>query len=68
MHQVNSSLDSKNIKVLICYSHLRWNFVFQRPQHLMNRASLYYNTIFLEEPIYEEALQTRICYRKGMEK
>jgi UDP-galactopyranose mutase len=22
---------------LICFSHLRWNFVFQRPQHLMSR-------------------------------
>jgi len=22
---------------LICLSHLRWNFVFQRPQHLMSR-------------------------------
>jgi len=20
---------------LICFSHLRWDFVFQRPQHLM---------------------------------
>ena len=22
---------------LICFSHLRWDFVFQRPQHLMTR-------------------------------
>ena len=22
---------------LVCFSHLRWNFVFQRPQHLMSR-------------------------------
>jgi hypothetical protein len=22
---------------LLCFSHLRWNFVFQRPQHLMSR-------------------------------
>ena len=21
---------------LVCFSHLRWNFVFQRPQHLMS--------------------------------
>ena len=24
---------------LICFSHLRWDFVFQRPQHLMTRAA-----------------------------
>ena len=24
---------------LLCFSHLRWNFVFQRPQHLMSRFS-----------------------------
>jgi hypothetical protein len=28
------------IRDLICFSHLRWNFVFQRPQHLMRRARL----------------------------
>ena len=22
---------------LICFSHLRWHFVYQRPQHLMTR-------------------------------
>ena len=26
---------------LICFSHLRWNFVFQRPQHLMCRFTAY---------------------------
>lgn len=24
-------------QTLICFSHLRWDFVFQRPQHLMSR-------------------------------
>jgi UDP-galactopyranose mutase len=24
-------------RTLVCFSHLRWNFVFQRPQHLMSR-------------------------------
>ena len=27
-------------RLLICLSHLRWDFVYQRPQHLMTRASL----------------------------
>lgn len=34
---------------LICFSHLRWNFVYQRPQHLLGRFSKYYVTYFVEE-------------------
>ena len=36
---------------LICFSHLRWNFVFQRPQHLMCRFAREMDVIFWEEPI-----------------
>jgi UDP-galactopyranose mutase len=31
---------------LICFSHLRWNFVFQRPQHLMSRFAREMTVIF----------------------
>jgi glycosyltransferase involved in cell wall biosynthesis len=36
---------------LLCFSHLRWNFVFQRPQHLMCRFAREMNVIYWEEPI-----------------
>ena len=36
---------------LICFSHLRWNFVFQRPQHLMSRFAREMDVIFWEEPV-----------------
>src|SRR5919107_1719476 len=36
---------------LICFSHLRWNFVFQRPQHLMSRFARQMPVIYWEEPI-----------------
>src|SRR5919112_542467 len=36
---------------LICFSHLRWNFVFQRPQHLMCRFAREMGVIFWEEPV-----------------
>jgi UDP-galactopyranose mutase len=39
---------------LICFSHLRWNFVFRRPQHLMSRFSRGGRVVYWEEP--EEAL------------
>ena len=35
----------------ICFSHLRWNFVFQRPQHLMSRFAREMNVIYWEEPV-----------------
>jgi len=36
---------------LICFSHLRWNFVFQRPQHLMSRFARDMQVIYWEEPV-----------------
>lgn len=35
---------------LICLSHLRWDFVFQRPQHLMTRFARDRRVFFIEEP------------------
>ena len=37
---------------LICFSHLRWDFVFQRPQHLMTRFSHANRVFFIEEPVF----------------
>ncbi|RZA36019.1 MAG: glycosyltransferase family 1 protein [Lysobacteraceae bacterium] len=39
---------------LIVFCHLRWDFVFQRPQHLMTRLAEHYNIVFVEEPVYSE--------------
>jgi glycosyltransferase involved in cell wall biosynthesis len=36
---------------LICFSHLRWDFVFQRPQHLMSRFARDMAVIYWEEPM-----------------
>ena len=36
---------------LICFSHLRWYFVFQRPQHLMSRFARDMHVIYWEEPV-----------------
>ncbi|HEX4922920.1 MAG TPA: glycosyltransferase [Bdellovibrionales bacterium] len=41
---------------LICFSHLRWNFVFQRPQHLLSRFAKNHAVYFIEEPIFGAAL------------
>ena len=36
---------------LICISHLRWDFVWQRPQHLLSRLAKTHRVLFVEEPI-----------------
>jgi UDP-galactopyranose mutase len=36
---------------LVCFSHLRWDFVFQRPQHLMSRLAAKWPVLFWEEPV-----------------
>jgi UDP-galactopyranose mutase len=36
---------------IITFSHLRWDFVYQRPQHLLSRLSSRRRVIFIEEPI-----------------
>jgi UDP-galactopyranose mutase len=38
---------------VIVFSHLRWNFVFQRPQHLMTRCGRANRVFFWEEPIFD---------------
>jgi glycosyltransferase involved in cell wall biosynthesis len=38
-------------KNLVCLSHLRWDFVFQRPQQLLTRLSKTFNIFFIEEPV-----------------
>jgi glycosyltransferase involved in cell wall biosynthesis len=38
---------------VICFSHLRWNFVFQRPQHLLTRCAATRRVFYVEEPSYD---------------
>lgn len=39
---------------LVVLSHLRWDFVFQRPQHLMTRFARHRRVFFVEEPLHED--------------
>lgn len=36
---------------LIVFSHLRWHFVYQRPQHLLTRLARDHRVIYIEEPV-----------------
>ncbi len=40
---------------LIVLSHVRWGFVFQRPQQLMTRLASRFDVYFVEEPVFADA-------------
>jgi len=44
------------IPLLVCFSHLRWDFVWQRPQHLLSRAAKQYQVLVVEEPIFKPGI------------
>lgn len=65
------SVRGRGRQTLICFSHLRWDFVFQRPQHLMTRfAQDGRRAIFWEEPVTGidpvPALDVRPCPQSGV--
>lgn len=48
---------SFEVQNLVCFSHLRWDFVYQRPQHLLSRASRYWQVWYVEEPQWGDTLR-----------
>ena len=48
--EAEASASAPEPTTLLCFSHLRWNFVFQRPQHLMCRFAREMSVVFWEEP------------------
>ena len=45
---------------LVCLSHLRWNFVYQRPQHLLSRCAQTRRVFFVEEPFFGEEMRLEV--------
>ena len=56
--------------LIVCFSHLRWDFVFQRPQHLMTRFARRQPVVVFEEPVWtdegEPRLLRRTCAHSGV--
>jgi len=51
---------------LVCLSHLRWDAVFQRPQHLMSRCAFERRVYFVEEPVFSDSIpRLEISRRNG---
>lgn len=53
---------------LVCFLHLRWDSVFQRPQQVMSRFAAERDVVIFEEPEPGEDahLRSRICTRTGV--
>ncbi|HEX3008380.1 MAG TPA: hypothetical protein VHO90_12285, partial [Bacteroidales bacterium] len=49
---IQTLVSEPKIKNIICFSHLRWDFVFQRPQHLLTRWSKEMPVYYIEEPVF----------------
>ena len=52
--EIQSSYSTVDEADLVCLSHLRWNFVYQRPQHLMSRFARKQRVFFIEEPLFSD--------------
>ena len=57
-HSAEHSASPPEAATLLCFSHLRWNFVFQRPQHLMSRFAREMDVIYWEEPVDIDSRET----------
>lgn len=50
-----NTIDTSLSYDMVVFCHLRWGFVYQRPQHIISRLSKSYSILFIEEPIpFEE--------------
>lgn len=51
---------------LVVFSHLRWSFVWQRPQHLMSQLARHHRVVFIEEPVHDPDGEARlVCIPRG---
>ncbi|KQQ40064.1 glycosyl transferase [Duganella sp. Leaf126] len=43
------------MQTIVVFCHLRWDFVYQRPQQLLTRLAEHYKVLFIEEPLFDAA-------------
>src|SRR5688572_20529577 len=56
-------------KDVVCLSHLRWGFVYQRPQHLLSRFARNHRVYFVEEPVPTDGvprMERHVCPESGV--
>ncbi len=55
----------KTPETILCLSHLRWRFVYQRPQHLMSRCARDHRVIFYEEAVLDDGEPELVLHETG---
>ena len=51
---MNHIASGSDTPLLVCHCHLRWDWVYQRPQHLLSRLAGRWPVIVEEEPVVDE--------------
>jgi glycosyltransferase involved in cell wall biosynthesis len=54
----------KTSRLLVCFSHLPWDLVFQRPQQLLTRAARDFDVLYVEEPFHAPATGATLSERR----
>lgn len=62
---VHGIASQAQMTTMIVFCHLRWDFVYQRPQHLLSRLAQHYKIMIVEEPIYHEGESFLKSYTVG---
>lgn len=52
---------------LLVFSHMRWDFIFQRPQHLLSRQAKHRRVFYFEEPVFGMTEIPRLHLRETAE-
>lgn len=64
MNLLTSGPGPAPVCLLLCLSHLRWDLVFQRPQHLLTRAARDFDVVYVEEPLTEQGITPQLRIRR----
>jgi len=51
---------------ILCFSHLSWNFVYQRPQHLLSRFARNSHIYYFEEPRHGDLDELTVSSQDGI--
>lgn len=54
LHYWADLIGALTMTTILVFSHLRWDFVYQRPQHLLSRLARHYRIVVMEEPVFRE--------------
>ncbi len=50
----DANADAGMLPTMVVFCHLRWDFVYQRPQQLLSRLAQFYRILVVEEPFFHE--------------